>query len=160
MTDRSFRDALLKQNGAFSMQAELSALNNLLEEDRRRARRLTMWTAAVWGVWLLLLMVSLGQPMIMRAISQQTSSPAPTSGAPAQRPTAAPGPAHRAGSPPVIGVIIGVTCLAAFLCLPVVGVLLLVMMVVGRRSVTMRQIQCSLASIDVQLKRLLEQKTS
>jgi hypothetical protein len=44
-------------------------------------------------------------------------------------------------------------------CLPLVGVVLLVITIASRRSATMSQIQASLASIDAQLKRILSQKT-
>ena len=37
MTVPNLRDRLLNQNGGFSVQAELSTLNDLLAEDRRRS---------------------------------------------------------------------------------------------------------------------------
>lgn len=159
MTVPNLRDRLLNQNGGFSVQAELSTLNDLLAEDRRRARRLAIWTAAIWAVWISMITVSLGLPIVMRAVSQRPPEQSPAPGAPSPRLAPAPTPPHGRGTPPLIGVIVGVVDLAGLFGLPVVGVLLLVTMVVGGRRATMSQIQVCLASIDSQLKQLASQKT-
>ena len=60
---------------------------------------------------------------------------------------------------PVVAAILGVIALTVFFCLPLAGVVLLVMMIAARRTATMSQIQASLASIDAQLKLILSQKS-
>ena len=55
-----------------------------------------------------------------------------------------------------LGVPIEMTLL---FCLPLVGIVLLIIMIAALRSATMTQIQASLASIDAQLKRILRQET-
>ncbi len=60
----------------------------------------------------------------------------------------------------VLSVGLGVPIVMIVLfCLPLVGVVLLIIMIAARRSATMTQIQASLASIDAQLKLILSQKT-
>jgi hypothetical protein len=57
-----------------------------------------------------------------------------------------------------IGLSVPIVMVVLF-CLPLVGVVLLVITIASRRSATMSQIQASLASIDAQLKLILSQKT-
>jgi hypothetical protein len=60
----------------------------------------------------------------------------------------------------VLSVGLGVPIVMTVLfCLPLVGVVLLIIMIAARRSATMTQIQASLASIDAQLKLILRQQT-
>src|SRR5207247_2257017 len=57
-------EVLLKQNGHVAVDAELKALNGLLEAEERRVRRLTRWTIAVWALWLLAGLFNVGYLML------------------------------------------------------------------------------------------------
>jgi hypothetical protein len=60
----------------------------------------------------------------------------------------------------VLAVGLGVPLvMMALFCLPIAGVVLLIVMIAARRSATMTQIQASIASIDAQLKLILGQRT-
>jgi hypothetical protein len=61
---------------------------------------------------------------------------------------------------PVVAAIFAVVVLSAIFALPIAGVILLVMMIAGRRTATMSQIQASLLSISAELKLILRQTTT
>ena len=60
---------------------------------------------------------------------------------------------------PVFAAILAVVLGTAFFCLPLAGVILLVMLIAARRTATMSQIQASLLAINAQLNLILSQKT-
>ena len=68
MIDPSFRDALLKQNGETSVEAQLTILDELVKADRRYVRRLTIWTIVGWAVCVVILAVGLGVPIVMACV--------------------------------------------------------------------------------------------
>jgi hypothetical protein len=163
VTDHSFREALLKQNGETSVEAQLQVFDDLVKADRRQARRLTIWTISVWAVWVTMIAVGLGLPMVLSASAPRAARPPQEAITPATTTVSVPVPAQNNANPgglmPLVAAILGVVVMAVFFGLPIAGVVLLVMMIAARRSATMSQIQASLMSIDVQLRRALSQKT-
>jgi hypothetical protein len=157
MTDFSFRDALLKQNGETPVDAQLKVLDDMVTADRRYVRRLTIWTIAVWATWVAMMAIGLGLPMVLAATAPRTAGPPQE---PVTATTTTQMPSKSGGSMGVVATILVVAVLAVFYSLPIAGVILLVMMIAARRSATVSQIQASLASIDAQLKLILSQKTS
>ena len=157
MNDSSFRDALLKQNRETPVDVQLKALDDMLIADRRHVRRLTIWTIAVWASWVAMMAISLGLPMIL-AVNAPRATGMPQELVTATATTLV--PATSGGPMRVVAMTLVLALLAVFYSLPIAGVILLVMMIAARRSVTMRQVQVSLASIDAHLKQILGQKTS
>ena len=155
MTSPHFREALLKLNGGASVEAELNTLNDLVKSEQRRARRLTGWTIAVWAVWFAMLTVSIGVPIVSYRLAQRTAPPGAPGGAttaPTSMPDLPPRPLHDSRALASFKAFVGLLLLAGFLSLPVVGVVLLVLMVISRRSASMTQIRASVASLDAQLR--------
>jgi hypothetical protein len=160
MSDHSLRDALLKQqNEGTSVETQLNVFNELVQVERRRARRLTIWTLAVWAVWVSMMAVGLGLPMVLQATAVRPPQKPATSTTTTTVPTSVPAQSHpNPGGPMQVAMaILAVFFMVVFFCLPVAGVVLLVMMIVSRRSATMSQIQASLMSIDAQLKLIVSQ---
>ena len=156
MTDFSFRDSLLKQDGETPVDVQLKVIDDIVTADRQYVRRLTIWTIAVWATWVAMIALGLGLPMVLAEMAPRTAGPP-------QEPVTATTtlvPSNSAGSMRVVAATLAVAVFAVFCFLPIVGVILLVMMIAARRSATISQIQASLASIDAQLKQILSQKTS
>jgi hypothetical protein len=163
MTHSPLRDALLGQMGGSSVAAELNTLSELVNAEARRARRLTAWTVLVWSAWFTMLGLSIGLPMLQRALAGPPKPLPPNVASTAATQPAAPGttvpPGTEYGFPPSVGgILVGTFFLVAFLALPPVGILLLILMVLARRSASMGQIRVSLASIDAQLRMLTVQR--
>ncbi|HEV3163098.1 MAG TPA: hypothetical protein VGZ22_03575 [Isosphaeraceae bacterium] len=156
MSEPSLRDALLDHNGGSSVDAELAALNALLQSEERRRRRLRFWTITVWAVWLgMVIALVVGYPMA--AVTAPAPQKPPAAGPLVGQPHAAPGPAPLAGIHPVAGFVLLVGILifmAGSVSLPVVGLVLLILLLLDRRPASMSQIRTSLASIEEKLKLL------
>ena len=148
MTENTFKSELLKQNGQSAVDEEVSRLHRIVQGERRRVRRLVFWTVAVWAVWITMISVSLVVPMVL----SRTNSPAPAS----TTMPATPPPAHHpaGGGQAALGIIFGVLMVGAFLGLPLAGVVLVLMLIVTRRTASMNQVRASLAAIDAQLRQL------
>lgn len=161
MSEKELRDALLKQNGGAHpgpLDAELSALQRLVDAEKRRMRRLTIWTIIVWCAWVLMIMAGLGAPMLAYQ-SARSDGPVP----PTTQPVETTQPAatsidqshRRARQVPLYGVIIGCVVFALVLGLPIAGLVLLIMMILGRRTASTNRIRASVAALEAKL-RLLE----
>jgi len=150
MSDNSnLRDALLKENGVSSVETELKTLHALVATQDRRARRLTFWTIAVWALWILSLISSL---IIYAALERSTSAtPAtqPFAQVAVSSSTPSSSQSHRLPAALIAG-----TSLVLLLILPLVGIVLLIMMILARRSANITQLRSSLASLDAQLRLL------
>jgi len=147
MIDRSFRDALLRQDGGMSVDAELDVLNGLVKAEGRRGRRLAFWILAVWVLW---------AAMALAFALSGTSEKVP------ERPAGAvPAPVPTFSGPQLLvsGIVGVLLVLVGFLCLPAVVMVPLIIMFLSRRSASISQIRAGLASIDAQLKLILSQKT-
>ncbi len=145
------------------MEAQLKVLDDLMKVDRQSVRRLTIWTVTVWAVWVSMMVVGLGLPMVLSATAPRPAGPpreSVTATSTVPSPVPAQGRSNPAGPMGVVAASLAVVLLAVFYSLPIAGVILLVMMIAARRSATTRQIQASLVSIDAQLKLILVQKTS
>jgi hypothetical protein len=68
MTDPSFRDALLKQNGETPVDAQLTILDALIKADRRYVHRLTIWTIVGWVVCVVILALVASTPIPVVAL--------------------------------------------------------------------------------------------
>ena len=158
MIDPTFRDALLKQNGEKPVEVQLTVLDDLVNADRRYVRRLTIWTSAVWAIWVSLIAVGLGLPMVLSATAPRVVGP-PQESAAATTPVPAQGQSNPGRAMPVVMAIFAVVVLTATFCLPIAGVILLVMMIAARRTATMSQILASLLAISAELKLIPRQTT-
>lgn len=165
MTHAPLRNALLNQMGGASVAAELDTLNALVNAQVRRARRLTMWTVIVWSLWFAQFALYLAVPMMSysRSAAPRPAPPGTMSTLaqtqPADPRTAMP-PGKEYGHPPsVLGAIAGSLLLLAFLGLPPLGIVLLVLTILSRRAASMGQVRASLTSIDAQLRVLTAQRT-
>lgn len=148
MPDNPFKYELLKQNGKSAVDEEVSRLHQIVAAEQRRFRRLVFWTIAVWAVWILMISLSLVVPMVQAHINGPPPHPTTMPVAP----PAAPHPA--AGGHAWLGMILGVLIVGAFLGLPVAGVVLAILLVVTRRTVSMNHLRASLAAIEAQLRML------
>jgi hypothetical protein len=143
------RDELLKQNGRSAVEEELSRLRQSIEAERRRGRQLGWLTLGVWLLWALMLSAGLVLPMVAYQRAQKGAGTAATQ----------PVPRQTVDEPlDVFGVILGTVVFALLFLLPVAGVILAVMFVISRRTVSTNQLQLSLASIESQLRILAMDK--
>lgn len=149
MTESTVKEALLRQNGGPSLEAELNMLNTLMEAEARRARRLKRWAIAVWVVWLAVVVLLFGGYALLRVRAPQ--APAPVQGeAPAGQ--AAPNESHSLISAVSVTVVILLfACLAG---LPIIGVIFLILLLLSPRSATVMQLQTGLSALDTQLRSL------
>ena len=140
------------------MEAQMKVLDDLVNADRRYVRRLTIWTIAVWAVWVSTHCGWLGPAD--GPVGNCSSSGRPAAGVRGGD-NACPWQGHSnpGGAMPVVVAIFAVVVLTAIFCLPIAGVILLVMMIAARRTATMSQIQASLLSIGADLKLILRQTT-
>jgi hypothetical protein len=146
MTDPSLRDALLRQDGGRSVDAELDMLNGLVKAEARRGQRLAFWTLAVWVLWV-------AMALAFALSGSLEKAPEPPAGAVAASIPTFPGPQMLVSG--VVGVLL---VFVGFLCLPAVVMVPLIIVFLARRSASISQIRAGLASIEAQLK-LLSQTT-
>ena len=146
MTENTFKSELLKQNGQSSVDEEVSRLHRIVQVERRRVRRLVFWTVAVWAIWITMISVSLVVPMVLSRTNPPGSTTMPATPPPAHHPAG--------GGQAALGIIFGVLMVGAFLGLPLAGVVLVLMLIVTRRTASMNQVRASLAAIDAQLRQL------
>lgn len=66
-------------------------------------------------------------------------------------------PNRHGGAVAIVGVLIGGLFVAGLLVLPVIGVVLLILMILGRRTASTNQIRASLAELDAKLRLLTAQ---
>ena len=166
-------DELVKQNGASTQRsdAELGKLRQVIDAEQQRARRLARWTKLVWLAAAALLVV----PVVMSVVYMNLSR-ASFEHVPQQRPAAtqpSTSPAHVAAAAEASrlktqaremeareGAIAAVMVTLMFLAIPgalllvLIGIILLVMTFVARRTVGMHEVRARLASIDAQLRLL------
>jgi hypothetical protein len=154
MSENTFKDELLKQNGKSAVDEEVSRLHRIIESEQRRFRRLVFWTVAVWAVWILMISVALVVPMVQARLNPPpVNSPSmPVSPPPVDHSTG--------GGRAALGMAMGVLLVGAFLGLPLAGVVLAVMVIVTRRTVSLNQVRASLAAIEAQLQMLGAPRTS
>lgn len=149
MSENTFKSELLKQNGKSAVDEEVSRLHRTIEAEQRRVRRLVWWTIGVWLIWILMISISLVVPMVQahmnRPLANVTTMPVSSS---------PPVHAPARGGNVLLGAIMGVLIVAAFFGLPVAGVILVLMLILTRRTASMNQIRASLAAIDAQLRQL------
>ena len=148
MSENPFKRELVKQNGKAAVDEEVSRLHGIIEAERRRVRRLMWWTIGVWTAWVL--MISLG--LVVPMITYHLANAGPNHIQPATQQAVV--HHHAGGAAAVFGGIIGVILFAAFLGLPVAGVVLAIMLIVTRRTASMNQVRASLAAIEAQLRML------
>jgi len=148
MTDPSLREALLKHEGGTSVGTEIDVLQGLVTAEERRTRRLIVGTIAVCGLWA-------AMEFVLVVVSFATAVKAPELPA-----GAVPLPQPTVGGPQMLvsGVAGFLLVLVAFLCLPAVVMIPLLLLYLRRRFASMRQLRTSLAAIDAQLK-LMAQTT-
>lgn len=149
MSENTFKSELLKQNGKTAVDEEVSRLHRTIEAEQRRVRRLVWWTIGVWLIWILMISVSLVVPMVL----SRTNAPPPTATTLPINPPPAHHPIH-SGWEAALGMIVGVLIVAGFFGLPLAGVILVIMLVLTRRTASMNQIRASLAAIDSQLRQI------
>ena len=147
MNENTLKHELLKQNGRTAVDEEVGRLHAIIDAERRRVRRLAWWTIGVWAIWFLMIAVSLVMPMLAY---QAARGSAPAMTQPASQPAVVHHPPGAASA--VFAGIMGVILVAAFLGLPVAGIVLTLMLIFTRRSASMNQIRASLAAIDAQLR--------
>jgi hypothetical protein len=149
MNENTLKHELLKQNGKTAVDEEVGRLHAIIDAERRRVRRLAWWTIGVWAIWFLMIGVSLVMPMLAYQAAQR---PGPAMTQPATQPAVVHHPPGAASA--VFAGIMGVILVAAFLGLPVAGIVLSLMLIVARRSASINQVRASLAAIDAQLRML------
>jgi len=149
MSENTFKSELLKQNGKSAVDEEVSRLHRTIEAEQRRVRRLVWWTIGVWVIWILMISVSLVVPMVL----SRTNAPPSTATTLPINPPPAHHPIH-SGWEATLGMIVGVLIVAGFFGLPLAGVILVIMLILTRRTASMNQIRASLAAIDAQLRQL------
>lgn len=149
MSENTFKNELLKQNGKSAVDEEVTRLHKTIEAEQRRVRRLVWWTIGVWLIWILMISIALVVPMIL---SHENRPPGTATTMPIH-PPAVHQPAHT-GWEAVLGTIVGVLIVSAFFGLPVAGVILVLMLILTRRTASMNQIRASLAAIDAQLRQM------
>ncbi len=149
MSENTFKNELLKQNGKSAVDEEVSRLHRTIEAEQRRVRRLVWWTIGVWIIWILMISVALVVPMVL---SHENRPPGTATTMPIHPPAAH--HATHSGWEAVLGTIVGVLMLAAFFGLPLAGVILVLMLILTRRTASMNQIRASLAAIDAQLRQI------
>ena len=154
MTYAPLRDALLNQMGGAAVAAELNALNELVAAEARRARRLTIWTVVVWCLWLALLF---SYPLLRRPAPPAPGSVSTLATTQPSGAGVAPGTEY-GFLPSALEVLAGTLIFVAFVGLPLVGIVLLILMILARRAASMGQVRASLASIDAQLRLLVAQQ--
>ncbi|MDB5353751.1 MAG: hypothetical protein JWN24_204 [Phycisphaerales bacterium] len=152
MSDPTLKDALLKQNGHGTIEQELARLRQTVADEKRRARRLTIWTVAVWATFIILLTLGIGVPMIAYHAAYSPNGRAATQ--PATQPESPAAHTSRPQGPVALKAIISLTLIAGFFALPLAGIVLTIMMILARRTAGMNQIRASLASIDAELRLL------
>ena len=146
MSEPKLRDVLIKQNGTAGVDGGLDMLDRLLDQEERRVRRLKRWTIAVWVAWVACILLNL-----VLWMAAHRSGPPPAT-APVVPSTSS------SGALALIMMLIILISMAGIFGLPIVGLVLLVMTFVARRSANANRIQASLAAIDAQLKSLAAQR--
>ena len=151
MTEKTFKSELLKQNGQSAVDQEVSRLHGMIDAERRRVRRLALWTIAVWALWILMISLSLVVPIVAYQAAGKTPLPAGATTMPVTPP-----PTHQSprSAHPAVTLVMGVLIVGAFLGLPIAGVVLAIMLIVSRRTASLNQVRASLAAIDAQLRAL------
>jgi len=147
MSENTFKNELLKQNGKSALDEKVSRLHGIIATEQRRVRRLLFWTIGVWAVWFLMISLSIGVPMILAYTSSPHTTTQPTATAPAS--SHAP-----SGTAVAFAGVFGIILIAAFLGLPVAGIVLAIKLIVTQRTASLYRVRASLASIDAQLRML------
>jgi hypothetical protein len=149
MSELDLRDALLKLAVPPSVEAELSTLRGLVKAENSRADRLRFWTIAVWAAFLgILLALTVAAPFsIVRAPALPAGAAQPAIPAAPAEPQ---GLSLREGA----GLFLALMLLLLLAGLPMIGIVLLICLVLARRSATLSQLRASVAGIDAQLKLL------
>jgi hypothetical protein len=161
-------DELVKQNGASAkVDAELGKLQQVIEAEQQRAKRLARWTKIVWLLAVALLFVPAALTVLYMALAYNPAPP-PVAGMPTTAPAttqaaavqAAAAKAHVRQREAAEGAMKAMIVTALLMSLPLslllmlVGIVLMVMTFVARRTAGMHEIRASLASIDAQLRLL------
>jgi hypothetical protein len=146
MSESELREALLEQNGSTSVETELNVLNGLVEAEDRRARRLKFWTIAVWVIWLAMLVVMF--VATARVVERAHLTPTPPAPWPSTQPAPRPGLMVAVGLFNVSLLLIGIAGMS------LLGTVLLVLLMLSRRSASVIQLRASVTAIDAQLRQL------
>lgn len=147
----TLKHELLNQNGNAAVDEEALLLNRILESERRRVRWLAAWTIAVWLAWILMISLSLVVPMVL-AHTNVPSKNAQTQPVQAVQPREVLQPAS--SRTVTAGIVVGTLLVAAFIGLPILGIVLAIMLIVACRSASLNQVRASIAAIDAQLRLL------
>lgn len=149
MSELELRDALLRLAVPQSIEAELNTLRGLVKAENRRAGQLRFWTINVWAAFLaILLALAMAAPF---SIVRAPALPAGVAQHPIPVAPAEPqGLSLRGG----VGLFLAITLLLALVALPTTGFVLLICLVLARRSATLTQLRASVADIDAQLRLL------
>jgi hypothetical protein len=142
-------DALLKQNGASALDAELGRLRQIVDNERRRAESLARWTRRIWLALATILFLLLLTTLIYATLGRGPAGPAPTTA-----PSSTPAPSGFAG---LIAMSLTALWLLSIYLVPllsIVAIMLTVLTFFARRTAGMNEIRTSLASIDAQLRSL------
>jgi hypothetical protein len=149
MSENPLKNELLKQNGKSPVDQEVSRLHAIIAAEERRVRRLTFWTIGVWAVWILMVSLSVGIPMVLYRTAQHTPTSQPAAAAPAPVAHHTPGTATA-----IFATVVGIVLIVAFVGLPLAGVVLVIMLIVTRRTASLNQVRASLGAVDAQLRML------
>lgn len=146
MSKMTLKSELLNQNDHSAVDQEVSRLHEIIAAEERRVRRLVSWTISVWMLWFLMIGLAIGIPILTRSTSPHVAT---------QPVVAVPPVGHAPGGVTDIFVWIGaIIAAAAFLGLPVAGMIRVVMLVATRRTASLNQVRASLAAVDAQLRLL------
>ena len=161
-------DELVKQNGTSAkVDAELGKLRQVIEAEQQRAKRLGRWTKIVWITAVAMLFVPVALSVLYMALSYKSSLPPeqPPAASAATQPTtqalavkaaakAAEMREHSAAEMAMKAIITTVFLLSLplSLLLMLIGIVMMVLTFVARRTAGMHEIRASLASIDAQLR--------
>jgi hypothetical protein len=149
MSEPSIRDALLQQNGGTSFESELKMLNGLVEAESRRVRRLTFWAIGVWVLWFFVIATLCGGSLL--AFDPVPEIPAAEK---LEAPQVKEPPSRTAKFLAATSLFAVTVLLCGFVVLTVVGVVLLILLMVSRRSATVTQLRIGVTSIEAQLRLL------
>jgi hypothetical protein len=125
VSENELRNALLQKDGPAPANEELKLLRGLIDAERRRAGRLANWSVAAWAGWGVCLALMLLLPHWM------ASHPMPA------------GQARLPADPPGALLSLALSTFSIMLivgaiCLPVVGVVLLILYFIASRSAMSR----------------------
>jgi hypothetical protein len=125
-----------------------------VDGENRRARKLTIWAVIVWGFWLTMLILSIELPMIAKATANNQPPPAQSAVVQDNPTSSEPALAGQNGAMIFVKGVVFFLVAMMFCGLPLTGIVLIILMILSRRTASLSRIRASLASIETQLKLL------